>query len=137
MASEGTDPVATILVVDDNAENRALAEAVLTEEGHAVVLASGGEEGVALLDLAREGVGHPRGELVLVRSDGGHRGGCSESLSARERIRGGGVQVSEKDTNHAGPLPTESVGIPRRDGHFGVSLQTSAWSFGQRMRTWK
>jgi two-component system, sensor histidine kinase and response regulator len=39
---------ATVLVVDDNAENRALAEAILTEEGYRVVLASGGEEGVRL-----------------------------------------------------------------------------------------
>jgi len=35
-----------VLVVDDNAENRALAEAILLDEGHRVVLASGGEEGI-------------------------------------------------------------------------------------------
>jgi signal transduction histidine kinase len=46
-------PVATVLVVDDNAENRALAEAVLSEEGYRVLLASGGEEGVALFDRER------------------------------------------------------------------------------------
>jgi signal transduction histidine kinase len=35
-----------VLVVDDNAANRALAEATLTEEGYEVVLASGGQEGI-------------------------------------------------------------------------------------------
>jgi signal transduction histidine kinase len=38
---------ATILVVDDNAQNRALAEATLEEEGYRVVLAAGGEAGIA------------------------------------------------------------------------------------------
>jgi two-component system, sensor histidine kinase and response regulator len=42
--------VSTVLVVDDNAENRSLAEAILVEEGHRVVLASGGEEGVAAFE---------------------------------------------------------------------------------------
>jgi signal transduction histidine kinase len=37
----------TILVVDDNAENRALAKATLEDEGYRVVLAPGGEEAVA------------------------------------------------------------------------------------------
>ncbi len=37
---------ATILVVDDNAENRALAQAVLEDEGYQVVLASGGAAGI-------------------------------------------------------------------------------------------
>lgn len=36
-----------ILVVDDNAENRALAQATLEDEGYRVTLASGGEEGLA------------------------------------------------------------------------------------------
>ncbi len=37
----------TILVVDDNPENRALARATLEDEGYRVVLATGGEEAVA------------------------------------------------------------------------------------------
>ncbi len=62
---DGTDAGATILVVDDNAENRALAEAVLSEEGYRVVLASGGEEGVAA--FARE---RPDCVLLDVRMPG-------------------------------------------------------------------
>lgn len=42
-----------MLVVDDNAENRALAEAILVDEGHDVLLASGGEEGVAVFERVR------------------------------------------------------------------------------------
>jgi two-component system sensor histidine kinase/response regulator len=45
-----SDRPPTVLVVDDNAENRALAQAILLEEGHHVVLASGGEEGVAAFE---------------------------------------------------------------------------------------
>ncbi len=37
----------TILVVDDNVQNRALAQATLEDEGYRVVLAAGGEEGIA------------------------------------------------------------------------------------------
>lgn len=37
---------ATILVVDDNAENRALAQAVLEDEGYRVVVATGGVAGI-------------------------------------------------------------------------------------------
>lgn len=50
MDSERTS---TVLVVDDNPDNRALAEAILLEEGYRVVLASGGEEGVALFERER------------------------------------------------------------------------------------
>jgi two-component system sensor histidine kinase/response regulator len=59
----------TILVVDDNAENRALARATLEDEGHRVVLATGGEDGIAafvreqpdcvLLDVRMPGVDGP------------------------------------------------------------------------------
>ena len=42
-----------VLVVDDNAENRALAQATLEEEGYAVVLASGGAEGIRLFESER------------------------------------------------------------------------------------
>lgn len=38
---------ATILVVDDNAENRALAQATLEDEGYAVVMATDGEQALA------------------------------------------------------------------------------------------
>lgn len=37
----------TVLVVDDNVQNRALAQATLEDEGYRVVLAAGGEEGIA------------------------------------------------------------------------------------------
>jgi two-component system sensor histidine kinase/response regulator len=76
----------TILVVDDNAENRALAEATLADEGYRVVLATGGEEGIAafgreqpaciLLDIRMPGMdgiaacreirARPGGDLVPV-----------------------------------------------------------------------
>src|SRR5687767_11065104 len=35
-----------VLVIDDNAENRALARATLEDEGYTVLLATGGEEGL-------------------------------------------------------------------------------------------
>ena len=40
----------TILVVDDNPGNRALAQATLQDEGYNVLLASSGEEGVAVFE---------------------------------------------------------------------------------------
>lgn len=40
-------PAPKILVVDDNAENRALAQATLEDEGYTVVLAPSGDEGIA------------------------------------------------------------------------------------------
>lgn len=43
----------TILVVDDNAENRALAQATLEDENYAVVLAASGEEGVSSFEAER------------------------------------------------------------------------------------
>lgn len=42
-----------ILVVDDNSENRAVAEATLEDEGYVVVLASSGEEGIAAFEAER------------------------------------------------------------------------------------
>ena len=39
-----------VLVVDDNAENRALAEAALGDEGYDVLLAASGEQGIALFE---------------------------------------------------------------------------------------
>jgi signal transduction histidine kinase len=53
---------ATILVVDDNEANRALAQSTLEDEGYRVVLASGGTEGIAAFE--RE---HPDCILLDVR----------------------------------------------------------------------
>lgn len=44
---------ASILVVDDNEQNRALALATLEEEGYEVVLANGGEEGLQAFEAKR------------------------------------------------------------------------------------
>lgn len=67
---------ATILVVDDNAENRALAEATLTDDGYRVVLASGGEAGIAAFERER-----PDCVLLDVRMPG------IDGPTACERIR--------------------------------------------------
>lgn len=40
-----------ILVIDDNAQNRALAQATLEDEGYAVLLAASGEEGIAKFEV--------------------------------------------------------------------------------------
>lgn len=50
---------ATILVIDDNDANRALARDALETEGHRVVLASGGAEGIAAFE-------HERPDCVLL-----------------------------------------------------------------------
>jgi len=42
-----------ILVVDDNAENRALAEAALEDEGYEAILAASGEEGIRAFEAER------------------------------------------------------------------------------------
>lgn len=48
------DPTAPkILVIDDNADNRALAEATLDDEGYRVVVAASGEEGISLFESER------------------------------------------------------------------------------------
>lgn len=65
-----------VLVVDDNAENRALAEAILVEEGYTVVLATGGEEGVAKFERER-----PDCVLLDVRMPG------VDGFAACERMR--------------------------------------------------
>jgi len=73
---------ATILVVDDNAENRALAEATLTDDGYRVVLAASGEAGIAAFERER-----PDCVLLDVRMPG------IDGPTACERIRalpGGG-----------------------------------------------
>jgi signal transduction histidine kinase len=48
MSDEGHSP--RILVVDDNAQNRALAQAALEDEGYGVVLATTGEEALSLIE---------------------------------------------------------------------------------------
>ena len=67
---------ATILVVDDNAENRALAEATLTDDGYRVVLAASGEAGIAAFERER-----PDCVLLDVRMPG------IDGPTACERIR--------------------------------------------------
>ncbi len=44
---------ATILVVDDNADNRALAQAALEDEGYQVLLATGGDEAIAVFQSGK------------------------------------------------------------------------------------
>ena len=46
-------PKAKILVVDDNAQNRALAQATLEDEGYEVLLAEDGESGVRAVERER------------------------------------------------------------------------------------
>jgi two-component system, sensor histidine kinase and response regulator len=85
MASTNDEaPPPTVLVVDDNAQNRALAEAVLEAEGYRIVLASGGEEGVAA--FARE---RPDCVLLDVRMPGVD----GFAACARMRALEGGVDV--------------------------------------------
>ncbi len=69
-------PPATILVVDDNAENRALAEATLTDDGYRVGLAGTGEAGIAAFERER-----PDCVLLDVRMPG------IDGPTACERIR--------------------------------------------------
>ena len=73
---------ATILIVDDNAENRAFAQATLEDEGYRVVLAFGGEAGVAA--FASE---HPDCVLLDVRMPGLDGPATCERLRA---LPGGG-----------------------------------------------
>jgi two-component system, sensor histidine kinase and response regulator len=54
-----------ILVVDDNAQNRALAQATLEDEGHHVLLAASGESGIAAFEAE-----HPDCVLLDVRMPG-------------------------------------------------------------------
>jgi two-component system sensor histidine kinase/response regulator len=54
-----------ILVVDDNAENRALAQATLEDEGYVVVLASSGADGISAFEAE-----HPDCVLLDIRMPG-------------------------------------------------------------------
>jgi signal transduction histidine kinase len=56
---------AKILVVDDNAQNRDLAQATLEDEGYEVLLARGGEEGIRMVETE-----HPDCVLLDVRMPG-------------------------------------------------------------------
>jgi two-component system sensor histidine kinase/response regulator len=76
---------ATILVVDDNAENRTLAEATLTDDGYRVVLASGGAAGIAAFERDR-----PDCVLLDVRMPGMD----GPTTCARIRALPGGGDVS-------------------------------------------
>ncbi|MDB4960104.1 MAG: hypothetical protein JWP01_103 [Myxococcales bacterium] len=67
---------ATVLVVDDNAENRALARAALEDEGYRVVLATDGTTGIAAFQQH-----HPDCILLDVRMPG------VDGLTACEQIR--------------------------------------------------
>jgi two-component system, sensor histidine kinase and response regulator len=58
-------PKAKILVVDDNAQNRALAQATLEDEGYTVVLAEDGEKGIRAVEAE-----HPDCVLLDVRMPG-------------------------------------------------------------------
>jgi signal transduction histidine kinase len=73
-----------VLVVDDNAENRALAQATLEDEGYRVALATTGEEGLAAFSLER-----PDCVLLDVRMPG------MDGITACKRLRElpGGAEV--------------------------------------------
>jgi signal transduction histidine kinase len=70
-------PKARILVVDDNAQNRALAQATLEDEGYEVLLASSGDEGIARVESER-----PDCVLLDVRMPG------TDGFAVCSRIRG-------------------------------------------------
>lgn len=59
LSSDGVGSAGKVLVVDDEAANRRLLEALLTHEGYCVVTASDGEEALAAMASA-----HP--DLVVM-----------------------------------------------------------------------
>jgi signal transduction histidine kinase len=77
-------PHAVVLVVDDNAENRALAQATLEDEDYRVVLATSGEEGIRAFEREK-----PDCVLLDVRMPG------MDGIVACERMRAlpGGADV--------------------------------------------
>jgi two-component system, sensor histidine kinase and response regulator len=81
---ESSPASATVLVVDDNETNRALAQSTLEDEGYRVILASGGAEGVAAFEKER-----PECVLLDVRMPG------VDGLAACEQMRAlpGGADV--------------------------------------------
>ncbi len=66
----------TVLVVDDNEGNRALAKATLEDEGYDVVLAEGGEAGIAAFERV-----HPQCVLLDIQMPG------MNGIAACQRIR--------------------------------------------------
>jgi len=77
---------APILVVDDNAENRALAQATLEDEGYTVALARDGAEALAAFEALR-----PRCILMDVQMPGVD--GISACEQIRRRAEGHGVAI--------------------------------------------
>lgn len=77
--------VGSVLVVDDNAENRALAQAALEDEDIAVELARSGEEAIAAFDRAQ-----PACILLDIRMPGMH----GITVCERIRERAGGERVA-------------------------------------------
>jgi signal transduction histidine kinase len=75
-AHNAMSAAAAILVVDDNEQNRALAEAALEDEGHRVITAGSGEEGIRAFEAE-----HPDCVLLDVRMPG------TDGLAACARIR--------------------------------------------------
>ena len=65
MSLDADNPTARILVIDDNAANRALAQSTLEDEGYEVILAAGGAEGIAAFERER-----PECVLLDVRMPG-------------------------------------------------------------------
>lgn len=70
----------TILVVDDNSTNRALAEATLGDEGFHVAIAKTGEEAVAVVSTSMPNDGRDHGPDGLC-----DRGGLSGASVRRSR----------------------------------------------------
>jgi two-component system sensor histidine kinase/response regulator len=92
-------PLTTILVADDNRENRALAQATLEDEGYRVELARNGEEAVA--KVAAE---HPDCILMDIRPwDTGVR--SCRALMCFDGCPGGGRSAT---TSAAGSCETSS-----------------------------
>lgn len=85
LAIEPEPPAASILVVDDHEANRALAQEVLEDEGHRVLVATSGAEAIALF-----GEHHPDCVLLDIRMPG------IDGLEVCARIRGlpGGPETS-------------------------------------------
>ena len=88
--ADAMEAKAKILVVDDNAQNRALAQATLEDEGYEVVLADNGEAGLRAMESER-----PDCVLLDVRMPGtdgfarglGHAGRVPDGPARRRHVR--------------------------------------------------